>query len=240
MKNTILVIITCLIVLGGSYFFFNKGFSLSLGNKKTITVIGIGKVKIKPEVARFTAGVQEYSSTIDGAVNQEKKVTRAIIEALKEAGVKDEDIKTAYYSIWPQTSETWEGTIKRIQITGYGASNNVEVKVKNVEAVSSLLGKVIAAGANSVFGLNFGADEPKRQEEEAREKAIEEAKEKAEKMVTVLGRKLGKVISVTEGYSLPPVSYYSGDKGGAGGGGSAIETGGLEVIQTVTVVFELK
>lgn len=229
----LLVLIVALIVWKGN-------LSFSFGREKTITVTGTGKVNMKPEVARFTAGVQKFGSTVSEAMSEEEKATKNIVEILKGSGVKDEDIRTAYFSVWPQTSDTYDSSgVKKTQITGYSVSNSVDVKVRNVDQASNLLGKVISAGANNISGLTFGADDPKEQEAEARQKAVDDAREKAEKMAQAAGRKLGKIISISEG-NIPAVPVYKLEGGGGGGGGPAVETGGLEISQTVTVIFELR
>lgn len=208
-----------------------------LGKEKTITVTGSGRVKMKPEVARFTAGVQKFSENIDDALAQEKKATSAIVTVLKESGIKEEDVKTAYFSVWPQTSDYYEDNVRRTKISGYSVSNTVEVKLSDINRVSEILRKVITAGANNVSGLSFGADNPIEQENLAREKAIQNAKEKAEKIAKVAGKKLGPIISISESYSPYPAYKL---EGAGGGGGPAIEPGGLEVTQTVTTVFSLR
>lgn len=238
-KNIFKGILLGLLILVVGFIAWQGSLSFSLGKQKTITVTGTGKVKMKPEVARFTAGVQKYGSTIKEAVDQEKEATKNVIETLKGAGIEDSDIKTAYYSIWPQTSDIWENNIRKVQITGYSVSNSVEVKIRNVDQVSSLLAQVIASGANNISGVSFGADEPKEQEAQARELAIKDATQKAEEMAKAAGKKLGSVISITEGYTPYVSTSYSGG-GGGGGGAPAIESGGLEVAQTVTAVFVLK
>lgn len=230
-------ILAGLIILFLAFLAWQGNFSFNFGQTKTLTVTGTGRVIMKPEVGRFTAGVQKYGNTVTEAMDQERQATAAILSALKDSGVKEEDIKTNYFSVWPQLSDYYEDTVRKQKITGYSVSNSVEVKVREVERVSDILGKAIAAGANNISGLSFGADEPKEEEAQAREKAIADAQEKAVKMAKAAGRRLGKIVSVTEGY-LPyaPVSYGAG----GGGGGPSIESGGVEVTQTVTVVFELR
>ncbi len=230
-----------LILFSLAFFLWQGSFSFSFGQPKTMTVTGTGKVKMTPEVARFTTGVQKFGTSVDEALGQEKTTTAAIISALKGSGIKEEDIKTSWFNIWPQTSDLWEGNVRRQQITGYSVSNNIEVKVREINRVSEILGKVIGAGANNVSGVSFGADDPKEQEAEAREKAIADAREKAQKMAEASGRKLGRITSITEG-TLPVVAYpaYRMEGGGGAGGGPTVEPGSLEISQTVTVVFSLR
>lgn len=213
--------------------------SIVVGKEERISVLGTGKVVMSPRVARFTAGVTITSGSVSEAMNQEKQITKNIISSLKDSGVADKDIRTTNFSVWPQTSDYYEENIRKTKITGYSVSNNVEVKVREIERVSDILGKVIATGANNVYGLSFGADEPEEQEKEARDKAVEEARQKAEGLARAASRRLGKIVSISEG-NIPYTFNYSAADGRGGGGGPAVETGSLEVSQTVTVVFELR
>jgi uncharacterized protein YggE len=226
-----------LLVLILGFAIWQGGLTFSFGRERIITVTGTGKVKMKPEVVRFTAGVQKFSENIDDALAQEKTATTAIVTVLKESGVKEEDIKTAYFSVWPQTSDYYENNLRRTKISGYQVSNTVEVKLGDINRISEILRKVIGAGANNVSGLSFGADNPTEQEFQAREKAIQDARQKAEKMARIAGKRLGPVVSITESYSPSPAYKL---EGAGGGGGPTIESGGLEVTQTVTVVFSLR
>lgn len=224
-----------------AFFVYQGNFSFSFGQGKTLTVVGTGKVTMKPEVARFTAGVQKFSDSVSEAMKQENQTTKAIINALRGSGIKEEDIQTSYFSVWPQMSDYYEEGIRKNKISGYSVSNNVAVKIRDIDRVSDIIAKVIDAGANNISGVSFGADEPKEQESEARDKAVADAREKAQKMAQSSGRKLGKIISVSEGNVIQPVSSgYRMMDGAGGGGGPAIEAGSVEVAQTVTVVFELR
>jgi len=71
------------------------------------------------------------------------------------------------------------------------------------------------------------------------DEAMKNAKEKAEAVAKSSGRKLGKVLSVTEGgtSNAYPVMYAAKD---SMGGGASVEPGSSTVSKSVTVVFELK
>src|SRR5262245_16474595 len=111
----------------------------------TITVSGDGTVEVTPDRASFNFGVTTNGATADQALSRNSSEARAIIDALKKAGVDSSDIQTTQVSLWPQTSN--DGT----RITGYQASNSVQVTAalgKSGELVDAAVG----AGANNVDG----------------------------------------------------------------------------------------
>lgn len=66
---------------------------------RSITVVGTGEAKGKPDVARTSLGVEASASTVQEAMDQTTAKMNAILEALKKNGVAEKDIKTANFSI---------------------------------------------------------------------------------------------------------------------------------------------
>ena len=85
----------------------------------TITVTGNGSVNATPDKASFDFGVQVNAATAAETLGKDSEQVKAIIAALKNAGVADSDIQTSSVSLWPQTSSNGD------TITGYQASNDV-------------------------------------------------------------------------------------------------------------------
>ena len=69
--------------------------------------------------------------------------------------------------------------------------------------------------------------------------AMQDAREKAESMAKASGRKLGKVLSVSDGGTSTNYPMYLKADSGMGGG-AATEPGRSTVYKTINVVFELK
>src|SRR5215470_10050457 len=72
----------------------------------TITVTGNGTVDATPDRASFDFGVQTQASTAAQALSRNASEARAIIDALKRAGVASSAIQTTEVSLWPQTSSS--------------------------------------------------------------------------------------------------------------------------------------
>ena len=127
-------------------------------------------------------------------------------------------------------------------LRGYLVSQNLDVKVRNMDNVSKIIEAAGAIGLNQVGNLAFAIDDPEKLREQARAKALEQAKQKAETLANVVGVKLGKIISFSESSnSSQPMPYYAEKALGIGGGGAvpSVEAGSNEIMIIATVEYEI-
>lgn len=206
----------------------------------TITISGEGKVTAIPDIAKISLGIQTEKWKVIDAQRENTEKMNIIIKELKGMDISKDDIKTANYSIYPR----YDWNEGKQTLRGYTVSQNVEVKIRDLEKISNVLDMAATTGANQVGGLNFTIDEPEDLRQEAREKALANAKEKVEALAKVAGVKLGKLVSFNENSASPYPIYqdYSVKSLGLGGGAEAapdIEPGSQEIIVNVTVTYEV-
>src|SRR5512134_3949607 len=79
-------------------------------NVRTLNVNGVGQAYLSPDIAYIYVGVHTEGASASEAVEENKAQTTAVIEALKDAGVADQDIRTTNFSIWPSQQYSPEGT----------------------------------------------------------------------------------------------------------------------------------
>jgi uncharacterized protein YggE len=108
--------------------------------------------------------------------------------------------------------------------------------VSKTQELVDLLNK---SGANNVYGPNFRIEETNEAEKGLVDSAMTDAKEKAEIIAKSAGRKLGKVMNVSEGSGGVSYPMYSAKADGLGGGAAA-EPGTSTISKILTVTFELK
>lgn len=206
--------------------------------KNTINILGEGKVFAKPDIGQVSLSVISDALTVASAQKDNTDKMNKITSAMKEAGIKEEDLKTANYNISPR----YQYSAGRSTIIGYEVSQALEVKIRNLDKVGDILGKAVAAGANQVGSLTFTFDDPEKLNSEARQKAIDNAKEKARDLAKSLGVALGKVVSFSEGTGGTPAPMYSSAKEALGMGGGAIpdiQTGQNEINIIVSISYEI-
>ena len=203
----------------------------------TITVSGEAHLEEKSQIATFTAGVTAINDDKETAVSEVNQTIDEIINAVKAFGIAEEDIQTRNLSV-NQTQEAFiEDERRKVELGQWRANNTIEITLRDVDKASALADLLSESGATNVYGPNFSLDDTQDSEVVLLEEAIDNAREKADTIAKSSGRKLGKIVTVSEGSqqssgifkSLPEV-----------GGGTPIEPGTETVYKTVTVTFELR
>jgi uncharacterized protein len=205
------------------------GRSATSSAGSTITVTGNGTVDATPNQASFDFGVTTNGTTAAEALSRDSAQARAIIDALKKAGVASSDIQTTQVSLWPQTSR--DG----LRITGYQASNSVNVTAPLAKS-GSLVDAAVAAGANNVGGPNLDTADTASLYNQPLTQALDKAKAKAQVIARAAGLTLGKVLKVHEGGAATPIVYGEAFAAAAKAA-PPIEAGTQKIQASVTVTY---
>lgn len=207
---------------------------------ETVSVSGTGRSSVTPDRFSFNVGVQTVANTVDDAVTENNKRVSAVLAALKSAGAQDKDIQTSNFNIFPQQDYQNDG--KPPRILGYQVTNSVTVRSSKIADAGKLLGVAIAAGVNNASGINFEVSDPARGRDSGLRAAFADAKAKAALLAQAAGRTLGRVLTVSEGGSMPPPQPYPGRMAMAmeARADVPIESGTQEQTYTVSVTFELR
>lgn len=70
---------------------------------RVISVSGSGQVLLKPDIAYIYMGVSTENESAADAVAKNNADTQRLLEALKAAGVAENDLRTSNFSIWQNT-----------------------------------------------------------------------------------------------------------------------------------------
>lgn len=233
-------------------FWYVSAYSRSVVPERVFTVSGEGKVVAVPEIAELSFSVlTEGGKNLTELQKQNTEKINRIISYLKEQGIDQKDIKTEYYNISPRYqstpcplySQTYPEIIRPCppsEIIGYSISQTISVKVRDLSKAGDILAQTVERGANTVFGPNFTIDDPIGLQNQAREEAIKEARKKAKLMAKAGGFRVGKLVSINEGFSGPVPFFGLEAKDVGGGGGPILEPGSQEVIVNVTLTYEIK
>ena len=80
-----------------------QGIPAAYGSDSTgIWVSGVGTLSLSPDLALLELGVDTRATNISEANSQASAAMDAMIEALKARDVKDEDIQTSRFSVYPR------------------------------------------------------------------------------------------------------------------------------------------
>jgi uncharacterized protein YggE len=207
---------------------------------KTISVTGAGVVSATADQATLNIGVEVTEETAGEAITGNAELMAAVIEALKNNGISEDDIKTTSYNVYPQYDWSEDGR----KLIGYTVTNMVQVTVKDIDNVGNIIDVAGEAGANSINGISFGLSEEKMAElkEDAYVLALGDAQDKADLIAGTLGLTISGVQSVTESSYVPVRTYMEYAETGMDMAMSSraptpIVSGDLSVSVNVHIVF---
>ena len=207
--------------------------------QRTISISGEGKVSVIPDIAYVSLGLNVEKVKVADAQAENSKTMNSLIDKLKNLGIDKKDIKTVNYSIYPN----YDYPDGKQTLRSYTVYQEVQVKLRQTDKVEEVLKTAGELNLNQIGGLAFDVDDREQYRQEARKKALENAKEKADALAEIMGVKLGKVVSFSEGEGYAPTPYYSAKTDyGIGGGGvpaPSIEAGSQDITISATVVYEL-
>ncbi len=218
---------------------------------RTITVVGRGEVKAKPDIATVNLGVEVLAATVDEAMGQAAERMKAILTTLKGLGIAEKDIQTSNFSIsferqGPIALPAVEGTPgagagQETPAGFYRVSNMVQVTVRDLDKVGDVLDAAVRAGANNVWGVSFGLDDTEALEAQAREKAVANGRSRAESLAKLAGVSVGEVIAVSEVIGgTPGLMFAEAAARGLGGGGAPVEPGEITFSTQVQIVYAIR
>lgn len=207
-----------------------------------IWVTGEGKVSVTPDIVNISLGVQSQETSVADAMKKTSDAMAKVMDILKANNIADKDIQTLQFSIYPQYSvdqETGKQTI-----TGYQVTNTLNVKLRDINKVGTLIDAVVAAGGNLtvINNVNFTVEDPTRYYDEARQKARDDADKKAKEIASLYGITLGKPTYVLESSAIPYPIYYGGGGGPAimtGQQGASLSAGSTDIVLDIQVSYAI-
>jgi len=205
-----------------------------------LDVSATGEVTRVPDLAIISAGVQTLQPSATAAIEENAARMERVRAALKRAGIEDRDIQTSSINLNPEYQYDQN---RPPRLTGYRATNTVNVKFRDLKRTGSILDALVAEGANQINGPNLTVDKPETALDEARTKAIANGRARADLYARALGMRVVRLISVSEGggYNVPPpmpMVAMMAERGAAAD--SKIDPGTQQLQVNVSMSFELQ
>lgn len=154
-----------------------------------------------PDIATLSTGVVTQATDANAAMRDNAQRMDRVMATLRAAGIAERDIQTSGINLNPQYKYV-DGAPPAI--TGYQASNTVNLKVRDLARLGKVLDALVAQGANQINGPSFGIDKPEAALEEARIAAVRKAQAMARTYADALGLRVLRVVSINEGGATPP------------------------------------
>jgi len=190
-----------------------------------------------PDVASLSTGVVTQAADANAALKANSAQMNKVVAAIRAAGIAERDIQTSGININPQYryAENQPPTI-----TGYQASNTVNIKVRDIAKLGEVLDALVASGANQVNGPSFEIDQPEAAYDEARQAALKKAQARAEMYAKSLGLRVRRIVSISEGGGFrPPMPMMKAMAMDARAESAPVAPGETTLSANLDVVFEL-
>ena len=219
------------------------------GPASGIWVTGQASVNVEPDLVLLTIGVETMAETVAEARAEAAGSMDAIIQSVKAHGLEDSDVQTRSFNIWPQYEypEEMSGDVRtrRQVLVGYTVSNTAIAKIRDVDAVGTIIDDVAEAGgdATRINGISFNVEDPKPFMAQLREDAVQDATAKAEHLASLADVNLGDLVFIGEvGASTPVARGFAEEAFMAMATSSSptpISGGELQLNMNVQVVFSI-
>jgi uncharacterized protein YggE len=167
----------------------------------TLNLSAEGEMKLPPDMATITLGVTTTAPTAAKAFTDNAGQMSRVMAALTAAGIAPSDIQTSQISLAPQY--VYEQN-QPPRLTGYQASNQVNVTEKDLTRLGRLVDAATGAGATNVGDISFGLANPVPAQNEARVKAVKALEDKARLYADAAGYHVGRLVNITEGGGYQP------------------------------------
>ena len=207
---------------------------------ETVTVTGEAKSVQKNQIASFTAGVTSLKDNKAVAVEEVNTKMAALVKSIKDFGIDDNDIKTQNINVYQENEAYLDSGVSRTKKGQWRVNNSVRIVLKDVSKAGSLTDLLTASGATEVNGPSFSFEDTNSAEKDLFAAAVKDAKEKAELLAKAAERKLGKVVTISEGSGGVNYPIMSAKADSFAGAGAVVEPGSTSISKSLTVVFELK
>jgi len=214
--------------------------AVALGTNPTLTIVGEGTVTVPADTSTITASVESGIGNMTEAQAAVQEKMDLVIDALKTAGVKDEEIlpgQSSGVSSFQSTSKV----CKRVnnstvcenntqQASSLERSTVIRLRSTDESRINQVLDVARSAGAQA-YVAGYGLSDASKAAAEARQKAVANAKENAAGMAAAEGVRLGKVVDISDyGYPVALTDYYS----------SLAPLGVVDVTSYVIVTYEFE
>ena len=216
----------------------STAFAAEAPTPRTISVQGNGNVTAIPDMAMARSGIESRGATPEEALAANTKIMNAVMAAIKRHGIAERDFETSSFTVNPVYGQATPRGVMTIE--GYQVTNQVSVRVRDIAKLGGLLSSLVEAGANRLNGVSFDIAEPAPLLDEARRAAVTDARKRADLYAAAAGAKVARVLSISEGGSMPPPQPIILRAMKAGGEAVPVAAGEQTINASVSVVYEME
>lgn len=232
--------------------------NMSNTTNSTLFVVGNTQTTVKPDKVTLSLAVETTNTTANAALNANSEAMNNTLNALKVAGVRDNETSTAFFNISPnyrpinqqigQDQYFPPPPPESKDIISYTVTNSITVDSYNLLNVSQWIDTAVQAGVNDISSIYFSLSDEKSEaiKNDLLKQAVADAKSKADIAAAAIGLKVLGVKSIniesTGGIPpSPPQPLFTRESVEAaaptGGPPTSIIVGEQEVTSSVDIIF---
>jgi uncharacterized protein YggE len=206
-----------------------------------VVVSASEEIGVAPDRAHLTVSVETRGRTSQLASQENARLAAAVLESLQRVGIAAAQIRTIGLTVNPEYRYPEGGG--RPTVVGYQARNSMEVEIRNITRVGSVVDATLAAGATNLSGPSFTLANPDSARREALATAVRRAQADAEVMARAAGQKLGVVLEMSSGGGMEQPMFDRGpmlmSARAEGAPETPVATGMIKVRANVTMRIQL-
>ncbi len=166
-----------------------------------ISIGSVGEIKVSPDRAKIHISVQTKATTAAAAAADNAARQKAVTDALRALGLRDNQISTIGYNVMPE--QRYEPNREPVVI-GYNVTNTILVDVTDLSLVGRVIDTAISKGANMITSLDFYASNTDVARRGAIAQAIQKARLDADAAAAAAGGSIAGLLEVNVGAYFPP------------------------------------
>lgn len=213
MKRSILFPIITAIGIAACGFFIYLGISKFSDKDRCVTVKGLSEREVLANRVTWPMSITVSGETLDPLYEQLENKQKAVVEFLKENGIKEDEISISSLDITDNWAFNYEDCIKKNYFR-YNVKSDVTINTKNVAKVNQLLSKELELRKRGIdvstsdYALQYDYVDLSDIKPEMVEEATKNARKVAEKFAEDADCKLGSIMSASQGQFTIDDTYY--------------------------------
>ena len=166
----------------------------------TISVRGIAKQEVAPDMAYLTLGISVKGDTAESVRTQAAEASQKVRRALLGMAISENTIQSSSYNLYPD----YENVNGKNKQKGYALNTTLRIKVDDLKKLGDIIDKTVQEGVTNVNQVSFALSEESNVQRQLLAAAVDNARAKAAIVANAGGRNLGEMLSAD-------ISDYNGE-----------------------------
>ncbi len=176
---------------------------------RTITVKGMGKISVKPNLIVVSFRVESKDKDYDKTLELGSQKIDLLNKSLEKIGFEKNDIKTTNFDVQAnyESVKDENGRYRNV-FKEYCLNHNLKVEFDfDMKRLGEVLHSITQSGTKPEFSISFTVKDPSEIKQKLLEEAAKEAKETAKVLCRQTGVKLGDLVSID--YNWDEINVFS-------------------------------